>query len=117
VDVHVHGGGGGSFDGDEASARRAAGYHLARGSTSVLASLVSAPAEQLLRSVALLADLVEERVLAGIHLEGPFLADSRRGAHDAAHLVPPDLDLLAGLLDTGRGHVRQVTIALSCPAR
>lgn len=32
----------------------------------------------------------------GLHLEGPMLAESRRGAHPAALLVPPSDDVVAG---------------------
>ena len=43
VDIHVHGGGGGSFtDLDPDSARRAVEFHRAHGTTSTLASLVTA---------------------------------------------------------------------------
>ncbi|HEX6420918.1 MAG TPA: N-acetylglucosamine-6-phosphate deacetylase [Acidimicrobiales bacterium] len=33
-------------------------------------------------------------VALGLHLEGPFLAPRRRGAHDPRHLVAPSLDLV-----------------------
>jgi N-acetylglucosamine-6-phosphate deacetylase len=116
VDVHVHGGGGGSFpSGDEAGARRAAAYHLAHGTTSLLASLVTAAPGAMLRATSTLAGLCEDGTLAGIHLEGPFLAAARCGAHDPALLRAPDPGLLDRLLDAGRGHVRQVTLAPELP--
>jgi N-acetylglucosamine-6-phosphate deacetylase len=49
------------------------------------------------------------RALAGIHLEGPFLAAERRGAHNPELLRPPDLELVADLID--RGLVTYVTLA------
>jgi N-acetylglucosamine-6-phosphate deacetylase len=116
VDVHVHGGGGGSFpSGDEHEARRAAAYHLDHGTTSLVASLVTAAPEAMLRATGTLAGLCEEGILAGIHLEGPFLAAGRCGAHDPSLLRPPDPGLLGRLLDAGRGHVRQVTVAPELP--
>jgi N-acetylglucosamine-6-phosphate deacetylase len=45
----------------------------------------------------------------GIHLEGPFINLGKRGAHAAAHVVPPDPELLARLLDLGP--VRAITLA------
>jgi N-acetylglucosamine-6-phosphate deacetylase len=112
VDIHVHGGGGGSFpDG----ARTAAAYHLRHGTTSTVASLVTAPPEDLRRATGVLADLCDDGTLAGIHLEGPFLAPVRCGAHDPALLRPPDLALLDRLLTAGRGHVRHVTVAPELP--
>lgn len=49
VDMHVHGGGGASFaDGNAADIARAAEFHLRHGTTTTLASLVTAgPAELL----------------------------------------------------------------------
>lgn len=116
VDIHVHGGGGASFcDGDPDQARRAAEFHLAHGSTTVIASLVTASAGSLLDSVRMLARLADDGVIAGTHLEGPYLATARCGAHDPALLRAPDPDELAGLLDAGRGTVRQVTVAPELP--
>jgi N-acetylglucosamine-6-phosphate deacetylase len=45
----------------------------------------------------------------GAHLEGPFISLERRGAHAGAHVVRPDKNLLAHLLDLGP--VRMVTLA------
>jgi N-acetylglucosamine-6-phosphate deacetylase len=116
VDIHVHGGGGGSFtSGDPAGARRAAAHHLHHGTTTLVASLVTAPVDELLRATRTLADLADDGTVAGIHLEGPFLAAARCGAHDPALLRTPDPDLLGRLLDAGRGHVRQVTLAPELP--
>jgi N-acetylglucosamine-6-phosphate deacetylase len=121
VDLHVHGGGSGSFpaaglpDDGLDQARTAAAYHLRHGTTSTVASLVTAAPDDLRRAVTVLADLCEDGTLAGIHLEGPFLAAARCGAHDPALLRAPDLALLDRLLTAGRGHVRHVTVAPELP--
>src|ERR671911_1877418 len=52
------------------------------------------------------------RVL-GAHLEGPFLAPDRKGAHDPAHLRPIDLGFLRELLRSGK--VRIMTLAPELP--
>lgn len=67
-------------------------------------------------NLGIVADLVERdpRVL-GAHLEGPFLAPSRRGAHDPAHLRNPSRTELDLLLTAARGTLRQVTIAPELP--
>lgn len=115
VDIHCHGGGGFAFDAGPDDARRAAAHHQARGVSTVLASLVSNPHAVLLRQVHELADLVEEGVLAGVHLEGPYLSERRRGAHVAAHLRDPDPAEITELLDAGRGSVRMLTLAPERP--
>ena len=112
VDVHCHGGGGGEFGDDPDSARRAAEHHHAHGTTTVVGSLVSAPAVSLLRGAATLGRLVAEGSLAGVHLEGPFLSSVRCGAQDPAALVDADLQLLAALGEAaGAGGLAHMTWA------
>lgn len=116
VDIHVHGGGGHSFTtGDPDAARSAAGYHLRHGTTTLLASLVTAPYEPMLGATKAYAPLVAEGVLAGVHYEGPYLSRLRCGAQNPAYLRDPDLDELTALLDAGEGAVRVVTIAPELP--
>ncbi len=111
VDVHCHGGAGHGFpDAGVDGVRAAAAHHLAHGTTTLLASLVSAPAETLLERVRLLAPVDG---LAGIHLEGPFLSVARCGAQDPSAIVPGDPGLLERLLDAGP--VATMTLAPETP--
>ena len=110
VDVHVHGGAGAAFPGgDVEGALRAVAFHRAHGTTTMLASLVTAAPEELRRAVDALAELVVDGEIAGVHLEGPWLAASRCGAHDPAQLRDPDPGELDELLATGV--VAMVTLA------
>ena len=112
VDIHVHGGGGGSFTAsDDGDAKRAVDFHASRGTTTMLGSLVTAPAAELRRSVAILAGLVEDGLIAGIHLEGPWLSERRCGAHDVRQLRDPDPEELLTLLEIGRGMIKMITLA------
>jgi N-acetylglucosamine-6-phosphate deacetylase len=112
VDIHVHGGGGGSFTtGDPASVLRAVDSHRRRGTTTTLASLVTAGPEDLLASVEMLADLYRDGVVAGIHLEGPWISPHRCGAHDPHQLRAPDPAEIDRLLAAADGAVAMVTVA------
>ena len=116
VDLHVHGGGGTSFtEGTAEQARQAAEFHRRHGSTSLVASLVTAPLATLEARSAMLASLADEGVIAGIHLEGPFLAPARRGAQDPRHMLAPDLAVFERLHDAARGHLRMITLAPELP--
>jgi len=112
VDLHCHGGGGTAFtDLRDDAAAAAAGHHHAHGSTSLLASLVTMSQRDLERGVAMLAELADDGVVDGIHLEGPWLAEARCGAHDPSLLRDPTLAEVERLIELGRGHLRQVTLA------
>lgn len=112
VDVHSHGGGGSSFDDVDAdAAANVIATHLSHGTTTMIASLVTAPLDVLQTTVATLADLVDTGALAGIHLEGPWLSPAHRGAHTEALLRTPDPADIDRIFSAARGAVRMVTIA------
>ncbi|MDI9933570.1 amidohydrolase family protein [Rhodococcus sp. IEGM 1354] len=112
VDVHCHGGGGASFpDSARADLMTAVRHHRGRGTTTMLASLVSASPRRLVEQTSMLADLYESGDIAGVHLEGPFLSVARCGAQDPASLRGGDTGLLADIIDAGRGAVRSMTLA------
>ena len=116
VDLHVHGGGGWSFtEGPPDDARRAAAFHREHGSTTLVASLVTAPLADLEARAAMLAGLADEGAIAGIHLEGPFLSAARCGAQDPRHMLAPDLAAFERLYAAAAGHLCVITIAPELP--
>lgn len=110
VDVHNHGGGGASFPDarTQGEVRTARDEHLRHGTTSLVASLVSASPAVLLERVALLAGDDE---LAGIHVEGPFLSVARAGAQNPGYLCAGDLRLVDDLVAAARGRLVSMTVA------
>lgn len=116
VDVHTHGGYGTDFpSADAATARKAVHRMHAAGTTTLLASLVTAARADLLAGMDVFAGLAETGDIAGIHLEGPFLSASRCGAQDPRWLLAPDPDFAAALITAGRGHLRTMTYAPELP--
>lgn len=116
VDLHCHGAAGGDFPrGDLPSARSAVDFLHSSGTTTLLASLVTAPREDLLRVAETLGPLAEEGLVAGIHAEGPFLSHARCGAQDPRFLLEPDLRLLRDLVESSGGHLRTMTYAPELP--
>ncbi|PFG34794.1 N-acetylglucosamine-6-phosphate deacetylase [Sanguibacter antarcticus] len=118
VDIHCHGAGGATFGArpepsstQADDALRALAHHRSHGTTTTVASLVTAPIDTLADAVAALAELVEQGDLAGVHLEGPWLSPLHRGAHDPALLRDPALPEVDRLLTAAGGVVRVVTIA------
>lgn len=101
VDLHVHGGAGADFmDGDPDAAIAIAEFHARHGTTALVATTVSASRESTSRALEAIdaarrRDVAGCAEIAGIHLEGPYLAASRCGAHAPGQLRAPD----AGELD------------------
>ena len=116
VDLHCHGGGGHTFTtGDPDAARGAAAFHLAHGTTTMLASLVSSPFELMREATEAYRPLVAEQVIAGIHFEGPYLSGARCGAQNPEFLRDPVPAELTELIKIGEGAVRMMTIAPELP--
>ena len=113
VDIHVHGGGGASYHGPDIM--RAAEFHRRHGTTTTLASLLSASHHDLLTGVRALAEATRAGVVAGIHLEGPWLSAQHCGAHDRRQLRDPQPSEIDALLAAGDGTIRMVTLAPERP--
>ncbi len=119
VDVHVHGGGGHDAMGDAAALDGMARHLLRRGVTAFLPTAVTAP----LPALASFAEQVRGWLPTapadgaeplGFNLEGPFLSNARRGAHDPTYLRAPadvERDVLLPLVEG----LRLVTIAPELP--
>jgi N-acetylglucosamine-6-phosphate deacetylase len=117
IDLHVHGGGGhDTMSGGDAVAQLAR-QHARHGTTSLLATTMTAPRDEIeaaLRAVAPYVDRPIEggaRVL-GVHLEGPYISPGRLGAQ-------PDFAATATLDDVLALHalapIRLITIAPELP--
>lgn len=116
VDTHVHAGGGGDFAAtDPAMVLKARDFHRSRGTTSIIASLVTDTVEVLLAELAVLRELCAAGELDGIHLETPFLSEHRCGAHPPALLRHPDPETVEKLITAGGEHLAMITIAPELP--
>ncbi|MFE9424449.1 N-acetylglucosamine-6-phosphate deacetylase [Kitasatospora sp. NPDC006697] len=116
VDLHVHGGGGASYaSGLAEEALTAARTHLEHGTTTTMASTVTGEIDEVCRQAAVLSELVEDGVLAGVHFEGPFISPGRCGAHRPDLLRDPDPALVRKLVDAARGTAKMVTLAPELP--
>jgi N-acetylglucosamine-6-phosphate deacetylase len=114
VDLQVNGAFGSDVGVDAAALEAICRALPSTGVTAWLPTAISWPLER----YAGLFDAVEQarsapgaRIL-GVHLEGPFLAPSRRGAHDPGNVRPVDAGALRELL---AGPVRVMTLAPELP--
>lgn len=116
TDIHCHGGGGHAFGDTVDGTLAALAAHREHGTSRVVCSLVSEP----LKRTAAAMDVIRQAMalddgLLGVHLEGPFLAPARKGAHDPSALAIPTPDVVEALLEAADGIVRQITIAPELP--
>jgi N-acetylglucosamine-6-phosphate deacetylase len=116
VDIHVHGGFGGDFmDADASIYDRITTYHASHGTTSILATTVTATRDDINKVLKASADYRSGRrpgaKLAGVHLEGPFINLKWSGAQNPAHIVPPRTDWLEEWASAYPGLIKIVTLA------
>lgn len=114
VDTQVNGGGDTLFNDDltvEGIARIGAA-HARYGTTAFLPTLISASLEDIDAALNAVDAAIAANVpgVVGIHVEGPFLNDARKGIHDAGRFRPLDAAAL-DLLTRPRQGVVMVTLA------
>jgi len=85
IDLHIHGGGGHDFMEADQGIKKILETHARFGTTSMLATTMTAPFEELLSAFKVLKDLYPNRPkkgsrLLGVHLEGPFISPNKLGA-------------------------------------
>jgi N-acetylglucosamine-6-phosphate deacetylase len=90
----------------------------ADGVGGILATIITDDLDAMCRRLSALASLREhdslaKRLIAGLHIEGPFIneQDGYRGAHPRDAIHPADLNDMARLLDAAGGLARIVTLA------
>jgi N-acetylmuramic acid 6-phosphate etherase/N-acetylglucosamine-6-phosphate deacetylase len=115
IDVHNNG----AFGVDFCSATSAEWAFVierlaARGVTSVLPTIITAPYDELQAAAHRVADAAKVHPgVLGLHLEGPFLASKKRGAHRAEWLQDFSPKAIEALLATAA--LRVVTLAPELP--
>ena len=117
VDIHTHGAMGADFsDGDLKGLRRMAAYFASRGVTSFAPTSMTLPYETLSAAFATARALADERPadcarVAGVHMEGPFFSEKKKGAQNGAWLKKPDFGAFRRLNEGCGGLVRIVDVA------
>ena len=126
VDVHIHGAGGHDvMEGTREALEIITATVAAHGTTSLVATTVTASEKETRDSVAGIAHFIlntsqfPTRELSaeilGMHFEGPFISPARRGVHPAKWIVPPSSEVLAQLLKEARGTAQILTLAPELP--
>ena len=114
-DIHLHGAVGGDFsDADPACVKKILRYEAQEGISNVCAATMTLPEEQIKKIMRIISDYKvsdDEASLAGIYMEGPFIAASKCGAQDPAYIKDPDLNFLKRCNELSGHKIKFVTVA------
>ncbi|HZP00669.1 MAG TPA: N-acetylglucosamine-6-phosphate deacetylase [Terriglobia bacterium] len=125
IDMHIHGAAGHDLMEATPEAVSAVANYLARhGTTSFLATTVTASLDRTLHAAKGLGEIIRSSQSShgasdtivgaqpvGLHFEGPFLNIKKRGAHPASQIRNPSTDIAARFLDAAEGTARVFTLA------
>jgi N-acetylglucosamine-6-phosphate deacetylase len=120
-DLQINGYGGIDFNQDQLNAdglHTACEYLERDGVEGILATFITEKVETMCHRIKRLvqlreADPLARRLIAGIHIEGPYISDQPgyRGAHPLDAICPADMESASKLMDSGQGLVRLFTLA------
>ena len=116
IDIHVHGGGGGDvMDGTVESLDKMSRTFSRYGTTAFLPATVTASRGELLRCVTAMKQAAQSGTsgaqVVGLHLEGPFISKSKKGAQNPEHIRSASLDELEEIWGEAGPLLKLVTLA------
>lgn len=118
IDVHIHGAGGAdTMDGTTEAIATMASVLPEEGTTSFLATTITQNQETIMKALKNAADYISRHnkpgkaEVLGLHLEGPFINETRKGAQPAQHIITPDIELFAEMQEASGNNIRLVTLA------
>lgn len=121
IDVHIHGAAGADFsDGDPEGLKRMARHLLRCGVTAFAPASMTLPYETLEKAYACGAQLAAQQPedcarFMGVHMEGPYFSEKKKGAQNADYLKTPDFEGFQKLYDGCGGLIKIADVAPELP--
>lgn len=118
VDFQLYGGSTGFLtrDGSVESLKNMYQTHLLDGTTTIVPTVYSTTKARILAAVEAIRQYWALGLpgVAGLHVEGPFISQAKRGAHSDKMVRPPSREELMELIEKGRDVIKVMTIAPEC---
>lgn len=115
IDGHIHGAAGADvMDATEEAIDTMAGVLPEEGTTSFLATTITQSPENIEKALKNVADYTiksKHAEVLGIHLEGPFIEKSKKGAQPEQYILKPDLDIFNKWQAISGDKIKTVTMA------
>ena len=111
IDLQVNGGIGHNFeDASPVEIRTIVDFYVSHGTTGLLPTTVTAPIERIRATIDRVKQIDHPAIL-GMHIEGPFISEARKGAQNPEYILKPSVDKFNELLTGNEGFIKIVTLA------
>lgn len=119
IDIHVHGGGEGDFlDGDVQEIKDILNIHTFHGTTGIYPTTLACEDEEVYSALEIINSFMNRSEagaeVLGVHLEGPYLAMTQRGAQDPKYIKYPVPDEYMSMFESN-DIIKRVTYAPELP--
>jgi N-acetylglucosamine-6-phosphate deacetylase len=115
IDLQVNGGVGHNFeDASPEEIRKIVDFYVSHGTTSLLPTTVTAPIAGIRSTIDRVKHANHPAVL-GMHIEGPFISEKRKGAQNPDYILDPSVEKLNALVTGHEGFIKIVTLAPERP--
>lgn len=115
IDIHNHGNTGHDImDSTEEALDEMAKFHLKNGVTSFLGTIITSSNENIVNAIENMVDYPNKEdgsELLGIHLEGPFFSQEKKGAQPSEYIRRPNLEDIQNLVKLSKGKMKMVSLA------
>lgn len=115
IDIHIHGAGGYDvMDGTEHSIEQISALVARHGTTSYLPTTLTMSAESINNSLSAINNVMKlgkGKNILGVHLEGPFINEEKKGAQNGKYILPPSISNYHHIAGNSHEIVKRITLA------
>lgn len=114
VDRHIHGAGGSDgMDGTSQDLKTIADSIVKEGTTTFLATTMTQSQENIVKALNAVRDYkrVSGAKIAGVHLEGPFIATKFKGAQPEEYILAPSVEVMKKFVEASGNKIKVVSLA------